>query len=60
MSVFERQIKTERVKYRKNVHYYHGGGHMPSLEMRHISCLLRVSLLSEMGQRAQIFISETL
>ena len=32
----------------------------PSSEMRHISCLLRVSLLSEMGQRAQIFISETL
>ena len=31
---------------------------MPSLEMRHISCLLRLSLLPEMGQRARIFISE--
>ena len=29
---------------------------MPSLEMRRISCLLRLSLLPEMGQRAQIFI----
>ena len=32
---------------------------MPSLEMRRISCLLRLSLLPEMGQRARIFISET-
>ena len=31
---------------------------MPSLEMRCISCLLQLSLLPEMGQRARIFISE--
>ena len=31
---------------------------MPSLEMRRISCPLRLSLLPEMGQRARIFISE--
>ena len=32
---------------------------MPSLEMRRISCLLRLSLLPEMEQRVRIFISET-
>ena len=31
---------------------------VPSLEMRRISCLLRLSLLPEMGQRARIFMSE--
>ena len=35
------------------------GWTVPSLEMRRISCLLRLSLLPEMGQRARIFISET-
>ncbi len=31
---------------------------VPSLEVRRISCLLRLSLLPEMGQRARIFMSE--
>ncbi len=31
---------------------------VPSLEMRRISCLLRLSLLPELGQRARIFMSE--
>ena len=31
---------------------------VPSLEMRRISCPLRLSLLPEMGQRARIFMSE--
>ena len=35
------------------------GWTVPSLEMRRISCLLRLSLLPGMGQRARIFISET-
>ena len=35
------------------------GWTVPSLEMRRISCLLRLSLLPEMGQRARIIISET-
>jgi hypothetical protein len=30
---------------------------VPNLEIRRISCLLRLSLLLEMGQRARIFIS---
>ncbi len=31
---------------------------VPSSEMRRISCLLRLLLLPEMGQRARIFMSE--
>ncbi len=31
---------------------------VPSLEMRRISCLVRLSLLQEMGQRARNFLSE--
>ena len=31
---------------------------VPSLEMRCISCLLRLPLLPEMGKRARIFMSE--
>ena len=34
------------------------GWTVPSLEMRRISCLLRLSLLPEMGQRARISVSE--
>ncbi len=33
---------------------------VPTLEMRRISCLLRLSLLPEMGQRARIFMSKML
>ena len=35
------------------------GWRVPRLWKRRISCRLRLSLLPEMGQRAQIFISET-
>ena len=35
------------------------GWRVPSLRMRRISCRLRLSLVSDMGQRALIFISET-
>ena len=51
--------RTGYTKYNKNAHLWPIGCKVPSLEMRSISWLLRLSLLPEMGQRARIFMSKT-
>ena len=50
MSVFGRQIKTESVnKHRKNVHYYHRGGHVPSLDQAHFMSFAGIMIASRNG-----------
>ena len=53
--VRQRQVTLDEGKTRSLIP---NGCTVPSLEMRRISCLLRLSLLPAMGQRARIFMSE--
>ncbi len=54
--VRQRQVRSHQMKEKRSL--IPRGCTVPSLEMRRISCLLRLSLLPEMGQRARIFMSE--
>ena len=59
MSTSKRQ--RQRVKHReKFINFNAIGRTVPSLGMRGMSCLLRLSLLPEIGHMARISISETL
>ena len=59
MSAIDRQGQME-MNIGKVFIQYQKGEQCQSLDMRRISCRLRLSLLPEMGQRAQITVSETL
>ena len=56
MSEQVRQRKEKKMKEKHSL--IPRGCTVPSLKMRRISCLLRLSLLPEMEQRARIFMSE--
>ena len=51
---------TDIAKHKKSVHLYHRGGQCQAWKWGVFHVFLRLSLLTEMGQRARIFLSETL